>query len=992
MRDPLERREFMKAIGFGSAAAALGIGGASGSAAGDGGAAAQPPERDGIFVAGAVGGPEEFPFRPLIEPDYERSMMKRYLEKEVRESVPLDDMEADRGWRLVDGRGEMHYTHEIARTGTRSLQLTIPTRDEAVMRAGSRNGSLRSYRADVVAAIDFATPQDWSRYNRISLWVYVHPATMHSYAFNLDFRCEGFTPGPVAPLPVHFIQDLEPGRWNLIVWEFPDLPRDKVVGFDIVDMVHAFQPGEGGTYVYNIDRIDLERVEAEKFAGWEVAPGRISFHHIGYRPSGAKMALTTGTGAAEFELVEAVSGKTAARLPVQPFRTTKGSFEALDFSSFTTPGRYLLRCGKAASGPFEIAEEVWYGTVQKVLNFYYGMRCGFPVPGVHGVCHADLRGQRDDVLKVINGGWHDAGDLSQGSHRTGASLYAMTRTFEELSRRDAAPALRQRLMEEMRWGLDWLLKTRFGDGFRIDWAVANVYTDNVIGTSDDTIVQARSTPFENFLFCAVAAHTSKVLEKADPARSKAALQAAREDYLATMQQQPDWVDAGRDEAAFGALAAVQLYRATGDGRYAADAVGFGGLLLRCQEQAFVDGIPIAGYYYTDTSRQRVVHDHHLSFEGAPGLALEALCEALPGHESWMEWYAAALLHSQYFLAQGAAVSAPFNMLPNSVWRRDELDGLAGQGWRRAPADPEQLKRQFEDGTPLGGDYRLRTFPLWVDNRFHGATACQMSATLALSAAARLRNSPTLQELVEQQLQWVLGRNPFSQSLMYGEGFDWQPHFAFCLRDLVGALPVGMDSRADDAPWWTAYNDSTYKEIWVVPVSRFLWNLAYTAVPALVQGRAAQPATFTHARTGQMTTASGDFSLSVAPGAYTITCGALSRKMDLLGGSHYALALEPANWIDFQLAADGPDAGGKVRLTASVRGTGEHDLTVRVFNAAVDDPIRSVSLSGGAAQTVSWELRAGAKDKPWAALVTPDGDAGGRREAFGTFTKLAKIGT
>ncbi len=509
---------------------------------------------------------------------------------------------------------------------------------------------------------------------------------MHSYSFNIAFRCEGYEPGPTAPLAVHFIQDLEPGRWNQVVWEVPDLPRDRVASFTIAVLLRGHGAEEGGVVTYNIDRIDLERVDAEKYEGWQVAPGRIAFHHAGYRPTDPKVALTADADAEEFELVEAVSGTTAARLPVRPVSTPKGRFGELDFSAFTRPGRYLLRCGGAASGAFDITEDLWCGTIEKVLNFYYAMRCGFPVPGVHGECHADLRGRRDGTMKVINGGWHDAGDLSQGSHRTGASLYGMVRTYEELSRRGAHPQLRERLLEEICWGLDWLLKTRFGDGYRITWFVAHVYTDNVIGTVDDTIAPARHVAFENFLFCAVAAHVSRVLADAEPDRSKAALEAAVEDYRATMQRRADWSEASRDEASFGALAGVQLFRATGDDTYAEDAARFARRLIECQEQRFVDGLPIAGYYYADTSRSALVHDLHLSFEGAPGVALEALCEALPGHEDWMDWYGAALLHSQYFLLKGAAVSRP---LPRAAElrlapRRDGGAGRAPEGGRTRP--------------------------------------------------------------------------------------------------------------------------------------------------------------------------------------------------------------------------------------------------------------------------------------------------------------------
>jgi len=922
-----------------------------------------------------------FPHRPLMEASFENSLMRRYLAKEVHESVTLDDMESDRGWR-VSGIGRLSYTAEIARTGSRSMQLRIPMRDEDYLRAHVRDGSLVCNQGGSVSAtLDFRPPRDWSAHNRISLWVYVHPGLMHSYAFHLSFDCEGSVAGPVTPLAVHFVQDLEPGRWNHIVWEIPDLQRNKVRSFSIGQLLRGHGPEEGGIVTYNIDRIDLERVDCEGYEGWEVAPGKVAFHHLGHRPSGPKVAFVADTGAEEFELVAARSGETVARFPVKHVSNDRGRFAELDFSAFTRPGRYLLRCGDSASRAFDITEDLWYGTIGKALNFYYGQRCGFPVPGVHGICHADLRGRRGDTMKVINGGWHDAGDLSQGSFRTAPSVYGMLRIYDELRRRDVQPELQERLLEEACWGLDWLLSTRFGDGYRITWFTAHVYTDNEIGTIDDTIAKARHVAFENFLFAAVAAHAGRVLADADPDRAAQSLAAAAEDYQATLKARSDWLQATRDEAAYAALAAVELYRATGEARYSEEAAQFGRLLLQCQEQHFVDGIPIAGYFYRDTSRQQVVHDHHMSFEDSPLLALEALCDALPDHEDWTEWYGAAIVYSEYFLARGTSASSPYDLLPNSVWSRREIEAMA-ERWRAEDRDSEPLIRQYEDGAPLGDGHRLRVFPIWVNNRQHGNTGVHLSGTVALSAAARLRNDRRLQDLAGRQLQWVFGGNPFSQCLMYGEGYDFQPLFAYCLRNLVGALPVGMDCMADDAPWWTCFNDSDYKEIWVVPGARFLENMAYLSAPARVEGTTPSKATFTESRTGVETTVSGRFALNLAPGAYTVECGSMNRRLDLLAGSSYTLALDPQHWIEVDLSASETKGEGRVRVEALVRGAGEHGLEVRLFNATSDDLELHVDLTAGLEQAVAWDLQVEAPEKPWALVVIPDGDFAGRRETFG----------
>jgi hypothetical protein len=45
-----------------------------------------------------------------------------------------------------------------------------------------------------------------------------------------------------------------------------------------------------------------------------------------------------------------------------------------------------------------------------------------------------LAGFRGDVKKVVNGGYHDAGDLSQGIWRTAMATFAMENNLDELKK------------------------------------------------------------------------------------------------------------------------------------------------------------------------------------------------------------------------------------------------------------------------------------------------------------------------------------------------------------------------------------------------------------------------------------------------------------------------------------------------------------------------------------------------------------------------------
>jgi hypothetical protein len=921
----------------------------------------------------------EWPRRALIEAIYENSLDARYVSKPVLDSMVLDDMETDRPW-VVFGIGKMSYTSERAKDGKRALRFQTPLRDEEHLRANHKNGTFTGDQGGRTGLrLDLSAPQDWSRFNRISLWVYVHPTSLQVYSIQLNFDCEAALNGMLDPVSSHVVQNLNAGEWNHVVWEMPEIKRDRVTSFTIAQMLTGHGPEDEGIVTYDFDRIELDRVDAEPYEGWEVAPGKIAFHHVGYRPSEQKLAFAGSSAGSQFDLVDAASGMIAVTLPTRDASNRRGQFKVLDFTTFTKPGKYFLRSGQAVGRPFVVSDDLWFDVIEKALNFYYGQRCGFDVPGVHHVCHKDWQGTHNGQTKIINGGWHDAGDLSQGSFRTGGATYAMLQIYDQLQQKKVCPELQKRVLEEARWGLDWLLKTRFGDGYRITWARMRYYTDNKVGTVDDMIVSAQNIAFENFLFSAVGAYASRILKTVDPRRSGDSLKAAEEDYAAVLQR--DWSEATRDEAAFGALASVELYRTTSKDIYAEQAARFGRLLIQCQEQHFVDGIPITGYFYTSTKRDRLLHDYHSSFEETPLMALRALCETFPNHTDWMEWYGAALLHSEFFQRQGSAISAPFRLIPNSVWRKSEFDNLQGKNL-------EGALQQYNAGTHLAEGYKLRVFPICHDNLFHGNTAIHMSGTSSMASAALLRNKPEMQDLARLQLQWVLGGNPFSQSLMYGEGYDFQPLFAYCGRDLTGALPVGMDAQ-NDSPYWPAVNRATFKEMWVLPVSRLLFSLASMAMPAQVSGMATETTELLEHRTGAVVRlAPGKFTRTLPPGEYTLSSGHKTLHLSLLAGGRYEFP-DLHHAIDMVLTAQ-PPSNQEVQLEARLTGSGSHKIELRAFNGAFDFASSTVKLTPGHEQTLKWKLKVGAANKPWAVVAIPDNNMTARKELFGSLSELRQI--
>lgn len=871
----------------------------------------------------------EFDAFPLEIPE-QHALMTKWEEKAILSSQLIDNMENDYDWNL-SGIGEMSYTRDRAKDGERSLRFRTSLRDEEYYRQNRSEWDSFNGRQGGRSSVQlrFTEPQDWSEFNRISFWAFVHPTSMPTYCIYLNLECEGAVRNATTYNgKSHFVQDLKPGQWNHVMFEIPHLQRDKVTSFTISQMLRGHNPEEEGIVTYDFDQLEIQQVEADQYEGWEVAPGKFAFSHVGYRPNDPKVALV-GEGAGDkFQLVDK-EAKVVYSNEVQVAENEAGIFHSLDFSEFDTPGEYRLRTGTLESNPFPIQDDIWYSPIFKTINFFFCQRCGYAVPGVHLECHKDWQGFYGDNKKIINGGWHDAGDLSQGSWRTAMSTWAMMMNLEGLEGQLAFAELADRIRAEITWGLEWLLKTRFGDGYHMSFSVMRIYTDNEAGTIDDVVTPAENIPWENFLASAVQAKAAMLLQDSNPELAEQSRLAAIEDWQASMAAGDPWEQADYREASWGATSSILLGRMTGDEKYSQHAAEFGNLLTRCQEQRFVDGIPITGYFYTNSDRQQVIHNRHASFEEAPLIALAMLCREFPTHQNWIEWYSAAVLHSEFFLKRGSQIAAPYDHLPNSVWKESEILDIEDEQRRT------DMLRQFNEGTRLNNDYVLRTFPIYYDNLFHGNTNIHMSNAWALAEASRLRNDPEGMQLVGKQFRWIFGANPFGQSLMYGEGYDFAPHFAYCLKDLVGALPVGMDCMSGDDPHWSATNTATYKEIWVEPVNRFL--------------------------------------------------GAVSVYLSDPPSSSAQLAPEVNIELNTQVLQSDAES---FNVSVAASGTGEHVLEFKAFNALLDIESRSISLVDGVVEGVIFEISIIDATKPYVVVISVDNNPELRREIVGSLVETS----
>jgi hypothetical protein len=350
------------------------------------------------------------------------------------------------------------------------------------------------------------------------------------------------------------------------------------------------------------------------------------------------------------------------------------------------------------------------------------------------------------------------------------------------------------------------------------------------------------------------------------------------------------------------------------------------------------------------------------------LALTALCRAFPDHKDFMKWYSSATLYSEY-LKTIASYTGPYGMLPASIYADTE--------YLHVPESRmESYRKQVLSGIPLGKGHYLRLFPVWMDYRGHFGTILPQAQ--ALAAAGLLRNDQASADLAEHQLEWIIGKNPFAESTMYGEGYDFVPLYTPSSGDMVGGLPVGIETRGEkDVPYWPVQSTWTYKEIWGHPPTNWLWLLSAIGGPAVVRGHADSVIRFVETTTKDSVVIKpekpdGHFFVKLPEGVYQIESAAFKQESTFLPGATYTLDLRADSSLALT-ASRIPTAGKEVVIHVAVRGKGMHRVTLRADGVTFTQPEKSMQLQPGNEMVIEVHGNPVSSKEPWVVLVVPDGD-------------------
>jgi len=738
--------------------------------------------------------------------------------KPVLQSRVLDDMSDASTFELTAHTQDGQVTLKAGETGEFANFQKAHRDEKSVMRlncavmAGPHNEALGRGWGGAILKRPF-NGEDWSDNNRISFEVFPDLPGFRTVSLCVYLYNDGEVKNPdhMARTGMHFII-LQNHQWNFCTWEFPDLCRDKATGIGFEYRMQGAEPGASQTVTYDFANLKLETVDADHVKGWQPKEGAIVFSHTGYTPNAPKTAIANGLDATQFQIMRADDGSVAFEGKVRREETHTGTYDLLDFSPLSEEGRYYIKVGSATTKTFNICKNVWRSAVEKVINSFFCLRCGYPVPGIHDICHEDFQVRYGDIVKVMNGGWHDAGDLSQGIINSAEAAYTMMALSTALKNKDAN--LAELLYEEARWGQMWVLKTRFPDGHRASWLTLDIWTDGVIGTADDIVHKAVRRAYDNFVCAATEALAAQFFKEEDTPFARYNLQAAEEDFAYAVEDATE--NKHRlDICSQGALAAIELYKATGKTCYLDKAVEYASIIVGCQQTDLPDWkIPMRGFFYTSTSKEDILHYPHRGHEQAPLVVLCKLHALVPHHENAAQWLNAIKLYAEYIKGI-VKYTAPYHMLPASIYSLDESHRI----------ENGMAEEQIKQGIQLSDKHYLRLFPVWAD--FRGNSGTILSTARGVLECAMLLQDNELLNICRRQLEWHVGRNPFNQSLIWGEGYNFTPQYSAVCGDIVGTFPVGVQTQYnEDVPYWPDSNCYNYKEVWVHPASRWLWLMEH----------------------------------------------------------------------------------------------------------------------------------------------------------------------
>jgi endoglucanase len=305
----------------------------------------------------------------------------------------------------------------------------------------------------------------------------------------------------------------------------------------------------------------------------ERAP-RVRINQVGYVPTHEKLAvLATADKQPIAWALRRADGSVVAEGKTKVHGEDPASGELvhhIDFSAVEDVGEgYTIAVAGQISPPFAIGRNHYQTLRGDALAYFYYNRSGIPIEMPHAVHERWARGaghpsdakaacRADSGCKYTldaSGGWYDAGDYGKYVVNAGISVWTLLNLWERASSSersrmgDGTLHIPERsngvpdLLDEVRWEVEWMLRMQVPAGEpHAGLAHHKIHEDAWLGLPHDPTIEAaprylhRPSTAAGLNLAAAAAQAARVWSSVDPAFSKRCLAAAERAYAAALAE------------------------------------------------------------------------------------------------------------------------------------------------------------------------------------------------------------------------------------------------------------------------------------------------------------------------------------------------------------------------------------------------------------------------------------------------------------------------
>jgi len=551
-------------------------------------------------------------------------------------------------------------------------------------------------------------------------------------------------------------------------------------------------------------------------------------NHLGYLPEAAKYCVTRGDTGRIFEVIEAQTQKVVFSGKLTPKPGDFGSYLIGEFTNVKAEGTYYIKSDTLRSYPFRVAKNAYSPAMDAILNYFSLQRCGASTTGYLTPCHLDDGVRLDNGKhKDVTGGWHDASDLRKWVSATIYGMIGLEKAYWL-----TGSQMRQRIIEELKWGNLYFLKMQEPDGFIMDFIGGdllrnldnNRWTDNEVGADggeaklvkpnavgstslmltmgpkDDRVIQTRPADIQTqFRFVSAEAEMYRIFLPLDTAYANKCLNAAVKCFMWGKNQLQK---SENSPEAYGAAiqASIELFKSTKEEPYKEFASDQAEKLKELQAAEKETGI--SGFFFSSATNKEPYKQILGSTE------FTALCDlilAFPSHKDTGKWKSMLANYVNNYLLLITEKNS-FGLVPFGLYAKENPGGdrKAGNYWYRYFMQPE--------------------LSWWV-----GINANVAFAAIGLAKASAILENRQLKELAQRELDWICGCNPFNSSTIVGCGYN-QPEryipssFVPLTPVLAGAVMNGLGGNHLDQPF---IGDGIWQvsEYWTPMVAATFWLMA-----------------------------------------------------------------------------------------------------------------------------------------------------------------------